>query len=80
MYMAKIQEVILDVAANSTPIFDNVPLEKVHTNDDNYNVFANERQHPEQPESINDTYAMEKDNKNTSPDSSNMCSDDGEAD
>ncbi|GJU36952.1 hypothetical protein Tco_1185306 [Tanacetum coccineum] len=74
------RQVIPDVAANSRPIFDDVPLQKVHTNDDNYNVFANERQHLEQPESINDTYAMEKDNKNTSPDSSNMCSDEGEAD
>ncbi|GJU86432.1 hypothetical protein Tco_1293978 [Tanacetum coccineum] len=55
---------------NSGPIFDTEPLEKVHTIDDHYNVFANERQHLDQPESINDTYVMEQDDRNISPDSS----------
>ncbi|GJU74107.1 hypothetical protein Tco_1265512 [Tanacetum coccineum] len=32
--------------------------------DAEYNVFANERQHSEQPESINDTYVVEKDDSN----------------
>ncbi|GKA42002.1 hypothetical protein Tco_0734662 [Tanacetum coccineum] len=54
MYMAKIQEVTLDVADNSRPIFDTEPLQKVHNNDDDYNVFANERQHPEQPDLISE--------------------------
>ncbi|GKB08345.1 hypothetical protein Tco_0836629 [Tanacetum coccineum] len=52
MYMAKIQEVTPDAADNSGPIFDNEPLQKVHNNDDDYNVFANVRQHPEQPEYV----------------------------
>ncbi|GJY17669.1 hypothetical protein Tco_0389160 [Tanacetum coccineum] len=78
--MENIQEVMPDAADNSGPIFNVEPLQKVHTNNDNYNVFANEIQHPEQPESINDTYVLEKDDNNTSPDSSNMCSEEGEAD
>ncbi|GJU90132.1 gag-pol polyprotein [Tanacetum coccineum] len=55
MYMAQIQEVTSDAADNSGPIFDAEPLQKVQ-HDDDYNVFANDRQHPEQPESVNDTY------------------------
>ncbi|GKA88612.1 hypothetical protein Tco_0810376 [Tanacetum coccineum] len=49
----------IDDAANSRPIFDVEPLQKVQYDDDNYNVFANDRQHPEQPESVNDTYLVE---------------------
>ncbi|GKE02524.1 hypothetical protein Tco_1390507 [Tanacetum coccineum] len=79
MYIAKIQEVIPDAADNYGPIFDTEPLEKVHNIDDNYNVFSNARKHPEQPESINDTYVMEKDDRNISPDSSDMCNDEREA-
>nr|GEW92039.1 hypothetical protein [Tanacetum cinerariifolium] len=30
-------------------------------NDDNYNVFSIESEHPEQPESVNDTYLVEQD-------------------
>ncbi|GJR08364.1 hypothetical protein Tco_0791016 [Tanacetum coccineum] len=60
MYMAHIQEVILDVVVNSGPIFDAESLQKVHNSDDDYNVFANERQHPKQPESINDAYLVEQ--------------------
>ncbi|GJV00554.1 hypothetical protein Tco_1329824, partial [Tanacetum coccineum] len=41
----------------------------VQSNDD-YNVFANERHHSEQPESINDTYVVEKVNSNVIPNSS----------
>ncbi|GJV78724.1 hypothetical protein Tco_1514594 [Tanacetum coccineum] len=33
---------------------------QVHNNDDDYNVFANERQHPKQLESVNDTYLVEQ--------------------
>nr|GFD54713.1 hypothetical protein [Tanacetum cinerariifolium] len=39
MYMAQIQEVTLDAADDSEPIFDSEPLQKV-SNDDNYNVFS----------------------------------------
>ncbi|GKG17571.1 hypothetical protein Tco_0362528, partial [Tanacetum coccineum] len=55
MYMAQIQEVTPDVAGNSRPTFDVEPLQKVQNDDDNYNVFANDKEHPEQPESVNDT-------------------------
>nr|GEW26838.1 hypothetical protein [Tanacetum cinerariifolium] len=37
-----------------------------------YNVFAVETQHSEQPENMNDTYLMEKVDSNTTPDSSDM--------
>ncbi|GJW12177.1 hypothetical protein Tco_1578004 [Tanacetum coccineum] len=53
-YMEKIQEV---PNADSGP--DAEPLEKVQYNDE-YNVSANDRQHFEQPESINNTCVMEK--------------------
>ncbi|GJV93587.1 hypothetical protein Tco_1541400 [Tanacetum coccineum] len=72
MYMAKIQEVTPDAAENSGPIFDVEPLQKVHNSDDYYNVFANERQHPEQPESVNDTYLVEQSDTNITSDSSDM--------
>ncbi|GKE90050.1 hypothetical protein Tco_1567525, partial [Tanacetum coccineum] len=38
-----------------------------------YNVFAVETQHSEQPENMNNTYLMEKVDSNTTPDSSDMC-------
>nr|GEY94069.1 hypothetical protein [Tanacetum cinerariifolium] len=46
MFMAQIQEVTQDAADNSGPIFDYEPLKKV-PNNDNYNVFAIESEHPE---------------------------------
>ncbi|GJW33103.1 retrovirus-related pol polyprotein from transposon TNT 1-94 [Tanacetum coccineum] len=55
-FMAKIQEV---VTTESGPTFDVEPMEQVQSNDD-YNVFTNERQHSEQPDSINDNLLMEK--------------------
>ncbi|GJT91998.1 ribonuclease H-like domain-containing protein [Tanacetum coccineum] len=60
MYMAQIQEVTSDAADNSGPIFNAEPLQKVQNNDDNYNVFAIVNEHPEQPESVNDTYLEEQ--------------------
>ncbi|GJV94728.1 hypothetical protein Tco_1546305 [Tanacetum coccineum] len=59
LYMEKIQEVTPDAADNPGPIVDVDPLQKVK-HDDDYNVFANDRQHPEQPESVNDTYPDEE--------------------
>ncbi|GJZ65217.1 hypothetical protein Tco_0621913 [Tanacetum coccineum] len=50
-FMAKIQEVL-----NADSGSDAEPLEKVQY-DAEYNVFANERQHSEQPKSIHDTHA-----------------------
>nr|GEY49538.1 hypothetical protein [Tanacetum cinerariifolium] len=57
MYMVKIQEVSPD-AADSGPIFDAEPLQKV-SNDDHYNVFSIESEHPEQSKSVHDTYPIE---------------------
>ncbi|GKE47059.1 hypothetical protein Tco_1478317 [Tanacetum coccineum] len=57
LYMAKIQEVIPATDKGIGPVFDKEPLEQVHVNDE-YNVFAMESEHPEQPESINDTYVV----------------------
>nr|GEY06259.1 hypothetical protein [Tanacetum cinerariifolium] len=79
MYMAKIQEVLHVVDDISRPTYDAEPLEKVHTDDD-YNVFANEKQHFEQPESINHTYELEKTDRNVIFDSSNMYDNEGKAD
>ncbi|GJY87111.1 hypothetical protein Tco_0501739 [Tanacetum coccineum] len=47
MYMAQIQEVTPDPIDNSGPIFDDEPMHKVQNNNDNYNVFAMENEHPE---------------------------------
>ncbi|GJV61029.1 hypothetical protein Tco_0664731 [Tanacetum coccineum] len=79
MYMAQIQEVSPDVAKNFGPIFDEM-LQKVQNDDDNYNVFTNEREHPEQPESVNDTYMVEHDDSNVVIDSLDMSNNGGEAD
>ncbi|GJT72994.1 hypothetical protein Tco_1032280 [Tanacetum coccineum] len=51
-----------------------------YQNHDASNVFANERRHSEQPESINDTYVLEKDDSNVTPDSSNICNNDNQVD
>nr|GEZ97888.1 ribonuclease H-like domain-containing protein [Tanacetum cinerariifolium] len=64
MYMAKIQEVS-PYAVDSGPIFDKEPEQKVQ-NDDHYDVFAIECQHPEQSESIHNTYLIEQDAQNVS--------------
>ncbi|GJT20032.1 retrovirus-related pol polyprotein from transposon TNT 1-94 [Tanacetum coccineum] len=56
MYMAQIQEVTPDAADNFGPIFDAEPLQKVQNDDDNYNVFDDDREYPEQPESVNEPY------------------------
>ncbi|GJY58869.1 retrovirus-related pol polyprotein from transposon TNT 1-94 [Tanacetum coccineum] len=45
MYMEKIQEVTQDDAKSSGPIFDTKPLQKVQNDDENYNVFAIDKQH-----------------------------------
>ncbi|GJU63370.1 retrovirus-related pol polyprotein from transposon TNT 1-94 [Tanacetum coccineum] len=55
------------------------PLEKVQY-DVKYNVFANERQHSVQPESINDTHVMENDDSNVISDSLNIYDNDNQAD
>ncbi|GKG19592.1 hypothetical protein Tco_0376691, partial [Tanacetum coccineum] len=75
MYMTHIQEVTPVPVDNYGPIFDAEPLHKVQNNDDNYNVFAIENEHPEQPESINDTYLEEQGDTNITIDSLDMCYD-----
>ncbi|GJS49975.1 hypothetical protein Tco_0600096 [Tanacetum coccineum] len=45
---------------------------KVQNDNDNYNVFANDREHPEQPESVNDIYLEEQGDTNITIDSLNM--------
>nr|GEW16899.1 hypothetical protein [Tanacetum cinerariifolium] len=71
MYMAQIQEVTLNAADNSGPIFDSEPLQKV-SNNDHYNVFAIESEHPEQSKYVNDTYLIEQDEHNVIIDSLDM--------
>ncbi|GJZ17915.1 integrase, catalytic region, zinc finger, CCHC-type containing protein [Tanacetum coccineum] len=73
-YMAKIQEVS-PAESSST----DTPLEQVQNHDEN-DVFANVRRHSEQPESINDTYVLEKDDSDVIPDSSNICTNDNQVD
>nr|GEV72467.1 hypothetical protein [Tanacetum cinerariifolium] len=63
MYMAQIQEVSPVAADNSGPIFDSEPLKNV-SNEDNYNVFSIESEHPEQYKSVHDTYLIEQDEHN----------------
>ncbi|GJY71766.1 retrovirus-related pol polyprotein from transposon TNT 1-94 [Tanacetum coccineum] len=75
MYMAQIQEVTPDPVDNSGPIFDDEPMHKVQDNNDNYNVFAIENVHPEQPESGNDIYLEEQGDPNITIDSLDICYD-----
>ncbi|GJX19182.1 retrovirus-related pol polyprotein from transposon TNT 1-94 [Tanacetum coccineum] len=58
---------------------DTEPLEQVQY-DLEYNVFANERQHSEQPESISNTCVLEKVDSNVIPDSPDMCDNDIQTD
>nr|GFD08658.1 hypothetical protein [Tanacetum cinerariifolium] len=46
--------------ADSGPIFDDEPLQKV-SNDDHYNVFVIESAHPEQSKPVHDTYPIKLD-------------------
>nr|GEZ07489.1 hypothetical protein [Tanacetum cinerariifolium] len=74
MYMAQLQDVTLDVADNSGPIFNTEPLHKV-PNNDNYNVFSIESKHPEQSKSVNDIYSIEQDEHTINIDSLDMSYD-----
>nr|GEX51915.1 hypothetical protein [Tanacetum cinerariifolium] len=72
-FMAKIQEVLpTDLGTDAEP------LEKVQY-DDEYNVFANEKQHSEQPDSINNTFVVEKVDRNVIPDLPDMCDNNDQA-
>ncbi|GJS83035.1 hypothetical protein Tco_0749576 [Tanacetum coccineum] len=72
MYIAQIQEVTPHAADNSGLIFDTELLHKVQNDNDNYNVFANDSQHLEQSESVNDTYLEEQGDTNITIDSLDM--------
>nr|GEZ48294.1 hypothetical protein [Tanacetum cinerariifolium] len=72
MYMAKVQEVSPD-AVDYGPIFDTEPEQKVQ-NDDHYDVFAIEYQHPEQSKSVHETYLIEQDAHNVLIESVDMNS------
>ncbi|GKE15063.1 hypothetical protein Tco_1422640, partial [Tanacetum coccineum] len=76
----QIQEVILDAVDNLRPIFDAKLLQKVQPDDDQYNMFANDRQCLEQPESVNDTYPDEHGDTNITNDSLDMSINGQEAD
>ncbi|GJS03658.1 hypothetical protein Tco_0320166 [Tanacetum coccineum] len=73
-YMEKILEV--PTADSGT---DTEPLEKVQYGAE-YNVFANARQHSEQPESIHNKCVVEKVDSNVIPDSPDMCNNDIQTD
>ncbi|GKF70295.1 hypothetical protein Tco_0203352, partial [Tanacetum coccineum] len=71
-YMAKIQEVSPEETSSTSQ-----PLEQLQNHNENV-VFANVRRYSEQPESIDDTYVLEKDDSNVIPDSSNICTNDNQ--
>nr|GEU90757.1 hypothetical protein [Tanacetum cinerariifolium] len=54
----------VDATDNFVPIFDVEPLQKVQNDNDNYDVFANDSEHPKKPESVNDTYLDEQGDTN----------------
>nr|GEV29259.1 retrovirus-related Pol polyprotein from transposon TNT 1-94 [Tanacetum cinerariifolium] len=74
MYMTQIQEVTLDAADNSGPIYDTEPLQKVQNND-HYNVFSIKSKHSEQSTFVNDTYLIKQDEHNVIIDSLDMSYD-----
>ncbi|GJX58863.1 copia protein [Tanacetum coccineum] len=73
MYMAQIQEVTPDPVDSSRPIFNDDPMHKVQNNNDNYNVFAIENEHLEQPESSNHIYLAEQGDTKITIDSLDIC-------
>ncbi|GJZ55401.1 hypothetical protein Tco_0610594 [Tanacetum coccineum] len=80
LYMEQIQKVTPDAVDNSGPMFNAEPLQKVQNDDDNYNMFANDREHPEEPKSIKDTYLDEQGDTNITTDSLDMSNNRGEVD
>nr|GFD48372.1 hypothetical protein [Tanacetum cinerariifolium] len=65
------REKMLLYAADSGPIFDDEPVQKV-SNVNHYNVFAMESVHLEQSKSMHDTYPIEQDAQNVIIDSLDM--------
>ncbi|GKC66257.1 hypothetical protein Tco_1098855 [Tanacetum coccineum] len=62
-----------------SPSYDTEPMVEVPYSAE-YNVFAVESQHSEQPESISNTCVVEMVDRNVIPDSSNMCINDDQTD
>ncbi|GJW07410.1 hypothetical protein Tco_1569833 [Tanacetum coccineum] len=71
----KVQEVQSSVTSSGDETSSGI----VQNHDEN-DVFTNMRRHSEQPESINDTYVLEKDDSDVIPDSSNICTNDNQVD
>ncbi|GKD68128.1 hypothetical protein Tco_1322218, partial [Tanacetum coccineum] len=65
-----------NVAADVRPSYDSNTLVKVHHSNDDIdifdNVFAHEIQNHEQPEYINDTYVVNQDDSNITPEARDM--------
>ncbi|GKC88156.1 hypothetical protein Tco_1148805 [Tanacetum coccineum] len=78
--MAHIQEVTPDATDNSGHIFDAEPLQKVQNDNDKYNGFANNSEHLEQPEFVNDTNPDEQGDTNIPTDSLDMSNNRGQVD
>nr|GEZ18044.1 hypothetical protein [Tanacetum cinerariifolium] len=55
-------------------------LYMVQNDNDNYNVFINDKEYPEQPKSVNDTYPNEQGDTNITTDSLDMSNNRAEAD
>ncbi|GJU50257.1 hypothetical protein Tco_1219812 [Tanacetum coccineum] len=66
-----------DVDADIRPVNDQVPLTEVQLTAQ-HNVLANEQQHYVQSEPSYDTHLLEKVDRNTTPDLTNMCHRGGE--
>ncbi|GJR83900.1 hypothetical protein Tco_0154685 [Tanacetum coccineum] len=64
--------------ADIRPTYDNNSSEQLDNND--YNVFSMEKEHPEQPEFVNDTYLVDQADTNTTAHSSNMSNKEREPD
>ncbi|GKC03244.1 hypothetical protein Tco_0994854 [Tanacetum coccineum] len=56
-------------AVNVAGARENVAVAKGQNDNDNYNVFSNDREHPKQPESVNATYLEEQGDTNITIDS-----------
>nr|GEW57993.1 hypothetical protein [Tanacetum cinerariifolium] len=80
LYMAQIQEVTPDTIDIFRPIFNAKSLQKIQNDYDNYNVFSNDIEHHEQPESINVTNLNEHGDTNITTDSLDMSNNRGEDD
>ncbi|GJV50201.1 hypothetical protein Tco_1440413 [Tanacetum coccineum] len=79
----KVQEVQSSVTSSgdetSSGIVSDEEIDKQEL-EAHYSYMAKIQRHSKQPESINDTYVLEKDDSNVIPDSSNICTNDNQVD